>query len=127
MRRAQQSLAGFLPLIDWNQFRRRNLSEELIVSEDSVLRFGCGDDRQALLWLLRSDTVTRGIVPNDAEPITATVTIPHIAEGRYGVSFYDTHVGKIVNELDLAATGGLLILPEVRIQSDVGVAVRPRN
>ena len=51
MRRAQRAMAGFLPLVDWTRFRRRNLNGS--VRATHFHRFGCGDAEQAVVWLLR--------------------------------------------------------------------------
>lgn len=53
MREAQRALSGFLPLIDWTRFHRRNLNQEIAVDVPQVAAFGCGDARQAVVWLLR--------------------------------------------------------------------------
>src|SRR5579875_692920 len=53
MRRAQASLSGFLPLIDWLRFNRVNLNAEIRASGPGVAVFGCGDADQAVVWLLR--------------------------------------------------------------------------
>src|SRR5206468_4111604 len=53
MRRAQRALSGFLPLIDWPNFRRRLLNGDLTCTDADVALFGCGDTEQALLYLLR--------------------------------------------------------------------------
>ena len=42
MRRAQRALAGFLPLIDWLRFQRRNLNDAIVVEGGSVAAFCCG-------------------------------------------------------------------------------------
>ena len=57
MRRAQRALAGFLPLIDWTTFRRRPLHGAATVDPAAVHLFACGDQSQAVLYLLRSDSI----------------------------------------------------------------------
>src|SRR5207244_2523506 len=75
MRRAQRALADTLPLIDWTSFRRRNLNEELTVSDPRIACFGCGDAAQALVWLLRTDTRKRGrILDREAPPLVTNLT-----------------------------------------------------
>jgi mannan endo-1,4-beta-mannosidase len=46
MRKAQLGLSGFLPLINWRNFKRRNLNEEITVSENNIQAFGCGDEHR---------------------------------------------------------------------------------
>ena len=70
MRLAQSALSRFLPLIDWNTFRRRNLNDEIVSSDRQVACFGCGDEHQAVVWLLRRS------------PSAATGAWPAIARGR---------------------------------------------
>jgi mannan endo-1,4-beta-mannosidase len=58
MHAAQQGLGRFLPLIDWTRFRRRNLNAEARCSAGFAV-FACGDEHQALAWLLRTDSIGR--------------------------------------------------------------------
>ena len=58
MRRAQRVLADFLPLVDWNTFRRQPLGQRLTWSDHNIAVFGCGDDKQALLYALRLRPLT---------------------------------------------------------------------
>ena len=59
MRRAQQRLAEFLPLIQWNVFgREKTGGADVQVSNRAIAAFACGDSAQAVLWLLRRDTIT---------------------------------------------------------------------
>src|SRR5438874_765832 len=70
MRQAQKALAGFLLLIDWTRFQRRNLNGSVAVDSDRVAVFACGDAEQALLWLLRTDPLCRtfyGGIPQTAQ------------------------------------------------------------
>jgi hypothetical protein len=80
MRKAQKSLATFLPQLDWTSFRRQNLNEEARAT-GPVRVFACGDDRQAVAWLLRTDTVDRetGRLRSDAPPVAIDLEIPGLA------------------------------------------------
>ena len=60
MRAAQGALARFLPLIDWQRFRRRNLNDEVGSTTGDLALFACGDEDQALAWLLRKDSIGTG-------------------------------------------------------------------
>jgi mannan endo-1,4-beta-mannosidase len=126
MRRAQRGLAGFLPLVDWTTFRRRCLNGELAVSTPALAAFGCGDDAQAVVWLLRKDTIGRdGRLRRDAEPLSAEVRVPGLAAGRYVATAWDTAAGEGRGEWEAEATGGeglLLRLPP--FTTDLAVAVR---
>src|SRR5256885_15209852 len=84
MRRAQRALSAFLPLIDWPSFRRRPLAGEATVSELAVHLFACGDAAQAVLYLLRTDTIgPNGMLRTDAAPLAPTVTVPDLEPGIY--------------------------------------------
>jgi hypothetical protein len=95
MRRAQQGLAGFTGLIDWTRFARVNLNEEVKVAAKHCHAFACGDDAQAVVWLLRRDTITKaGTLAPDAKPTLARVTVPGLAPGRYRITPWDTAEGR---------------------------------
>jgi len=79
MREAQKKLADFLPLIDWPRFRRRNLTHEIEVQGRGCVGIACGDEAQAVAWVLRVDRLDRkGRVRRDAEPVEVSLTIPGI-------------------------------------------------
>jgi mannan endo-1,4-beta-mannosidase len=124
MRVAQRGLAGFLPLIDWPRFRRRNLNGELRVSLPSVEPFGCGDGAQAVVWLLRRDTIgADGRLRRDAAPIRPVITIPGLAPGRYLATAWDTESGAAVASWEADANAdGLTLKPS--LVTDVAIAVR---
>lgn len=126
MRLAQRSMANFLPLIDWRRFQRRNINEELAVS--SVARwaqFGCADQTQALVWLLRSDNLdARGMVKRNAAAVDVSVTIPELQAGRYRVTLWDTTGAMVrcVSEVNHNGIGNLTV-QFGDVATDVAVAV----
>ncbi|HEX2188665.1 MAG TPA: hypothetical protein VHG51_07180 [Longimicrobiaceae bacterium] len=125
MRLAQRALAGFLPRVDWARFRRRNLNEEVEVSTPALVPFACGDEEQAVAWLLRRDTVgPDGRLRADAAPCWAELRIPGLAPGRYRATAWDTAAGEErgVSEVEAAGDGLRLRLPPV--VTDLAVAVR---
>ena len=95
MRLAQKSLADFLPSIDWSCFQRRNWNEEVRVLDCAqVAVFACGDDRQGLIWLLRTDTVKRdGMLDRDAAAVRMKVLLPWRG-GSVTARFWDTESGQ---------------------------------
>lgn len=104
MRRAQAALARFLPLIDWPRFRRRNLSDAVECSDASVAIFACGDEAQAVVWLLRTVKGSDGRVDcRQVSPVT--LGIPGLAAGRYSVIAWDTVAGEACGR-DVAVSGG---------------------
>jgi hypothetical protein len=125
MRRAQRALAGFLPLIDWPRFRRRPLHGEA-AADGPVRLFACGDGRQAVLHLLRADTIGEaGLLDPVAPPLSPGVTIPAMEPGRYRVTFWDTRQGRAAGALDLAHPGGgALSFRAAPFAADLALAVR---
>ena len=102
MRRAQRAMSAFLPAVEWKTFARKNVTEQLalseasgaIVSEKRVARFGCATPTQALLYLLRRDTLLpSGRVDRNAAPITLNVHVPNLLAGRYEAVSWDTWTG----------------------------------
>ncbi|MFL6196648.1 MAG: hypothetical protein ACJ75H_20870 [Thermoanaerobaculia bacterium] len=126
MRDAQKALAGFLPLIDWGRFRRRNLNFEIAVEGRGCVAFGCGDDGQAVAWVLRVDRLDRkGMLRKDAEPVAVTVAIPGLAAGRYRVTPWDTVAGECLGCSEAVQEGdGRLRIPLPPLRTDLALAVR---
>ncbi|MEW5927196.1 MAG: hypothetical protein AB1941_06920 [Gemmatimonadota bacterium] len=126
MRVAQRGMSRFLPLVDWTTFRRRNLNDEMEPSTPALAAFGCGDAAQAVVWLLRKDTIGRdGRLRRDAEPLAAEVRVPGLAAGRYVATAWDTEAGEARGEWEFEAEpeGGLVLrLPP--FVTDLAVAVR---
>jgi mannan endo-1,4-beta-mannosidase len=131
MRAAQAALSRFLPLIDWARFRRRNLNEEITTSGDHVHTFGCGDMRQAVIWLLRPqlrEATARWKrrlhqVKQDGE-VSLTLTVPGLAAGSYRVVLWDTRTGCEVEQviaISTAATG--LTVPLRFAGADLALAI----
>jgi len=126
MRAAQRALSGFLPLIDWARFRRRNLNDEVAVEGGAFATFACADDRQAVVWLLRTDTVARGgMLRRDAPPARARAAVPALRAGRYGVTVRDTVAGATLSSWEVEHRGGALGV-EVDVVADAAVAIAPR-
>lgn len=126
MRLAQQSMASFLPLIDWGRFHRRNINDELVVSSTaSWARFGCADDAQALVWLLRSDNLdARGMVKRNAAAVELSIAIPKLQPGRYRVTVWNT-TGAMVHCVREVNHNGIddLTVQLGAVATDVAVAV----
>jgi len=124
MRLAQRAMADFLPEIDWTRFSRRNLSAE--IKARHVHAFACGDERQALVWLLRRDTVgSDGRLRRDAVPIETRFVVPGLAEGRYRVRGWNTEQGRLVEDFTAVAAGGELHVTTADIVTDRAFAITP--
>jgi mannan endo-1,4-beta-mannosidase len=65
------------------------------VSEEAVACFGCGDEAQAVMWLLRTDTIGEdGMMHPGAEPVSPSIGVPGLSPGRYNVTAWSTLEGR---------------------------------
>jgi hypothetical protein len=99
---AQRGLAGFLPHLDWLRFSRVNIADQLQICDDAhrevgpkkMARFGCASADQAVLYLLRRDTLLKsGRSALRAAPILVRVRVPGLSVGEYRVQSWDTRSG----------------------------------
>ncbi|UYY57690.1 hypothetical protein [Sphingomonas sp. S2-65] len=125
MREAQRTLAQFLPLVDWSRFKRRNLSDEMACDDPGVAVVGCGDDAQAIAWLVRTDSLSKqGMVMERSEAVPASLRIPGLVEGTYSALAYDTCTGTVRELPPCTSAGGTLHVAIGPVRSDVMIAVR---
>jgi hypothetical protein len=126
MRAAQRALARFLPLIDWPRFRRRNLHGEVGLKGSGFACFACGDDNQAVLWLLRTDCIAEnGRVYRDGRPAEVRIEVPGLARNCYRVTCWDTLLGHAITALELDHCGvEMLRFQPPGIAADLAIAVR---
>jgi mannan endo-1,4-beta-mannosidase len=126
MRSAQGTLARFLPLIDWGRLRRRNLNEELRCSSPALASFGCGDEDQAVAWLLRTDTIRRdGTLRREADPLMTSLSVPGLRPGSYRLTLWDTCRGAALHTTTVRHEGpDALCLPALPVATDLAVALR---
>lgn len=126
MRTAQQAFALFLPLICWQQFRRRNLNTEIELSDSGLTAFGCGDEEQAVLWLLRTNKAgKRGMLNQQAEAYSSFAHIPGLKRGLYRITIWDTVAGTPVTIFEMAHPNeSRLCLPLPPVKTDFAVAIR---
>jgi mannan endo-1,4-beta-mannosidase len=90
-----------------------------------VAAFGCGDERQALVWLMRTDALSAaGMIRTDAPSLEVPITVPGLQPGRYSVTLYDTGAGAVVSSSELHAQGGILHAPAIALTQDVAIAIR---
>lgn len=124
MRRAQGSLADFLPLIDWVSFRRAHLGNKMRVSGQDAAAVACADDSQAVVWLVRRDTIgPNGMLRAGAAPVPAALQLPGLARGTYRVIAWDTAAGRQTAEWQ-ANSDGWLKLDVPPFSADVALAIR---
>ncbi|TDH64595.1 hypothetical protein E2C06_01230 [Dankookia rubra] len=126
MRRAQRALADFLPLVDWPRFRRGNLNEEIGIDPD-IAAFGCGDARQAVVWLLRrGPLLPDGRLDAAMPPRPATLRLPGLAPGRYRAALWETQAGRPAGELEANSQGnGILVARLPPFAGDIALAIGP--
>ncbi len=102
---AQRGLAGFLPFLHWGSFRRENVSGALCLCDEAgktvqprhLARFGCASADQAVVYLLRRDTLLqKGQLDRRAKPVSLRLRIPSLSPGAYTVTAWDTVAGKQV-------------------------------
>lgn len=115
MRRAQAALSRFLPLIDWPGFRRREVGERIRIDErpNDVAVFACGDERQAIVYLLRRGPFdARGRLAVGA-PRPTRLVVPGFAPGACTLTACDPGSGEPVHTWrEIAHADGLaLALP----------------
>jgi mannan endo-1,4-beta-mannosidase len=126
MRRAQLALTGFLPLIDWAKFQRSALNLTIECSSGAVTCFGCGDDAQAVIWLLRTDSIGRnGTLCTDAKPVDVHVRVPGLFAGHYSVTGWDTREGRVCAEFEAKKGNEACLQVHVPpFATDVALAIR---
>ena len=125
MRAAQRALAEFLPLINWNNFRRRNLNEEIEISAPDCAVFGCGDERQAVVWLLRRDIIGKdGTLKKAALPMTSHIAVPGLSAGQYRVTAWNTTRGVEVARFEAALEGEVLRFETPPFVGDLALAIQ---
>ncbi|MDB5622184.1 MAG: hypothetical protein JWR39_747 [Devosia sp.] len=124
MRRAQRAMTDFLPQLDWTLFKRVNLNAQ--IAAQGFHAFGCGDAHQALIWLLRRDTLAPdGRLRTDVAPAAAPIRVPGLRNGDYRVTGWNTAQGCVEGEhLVRAQDGAIEFMPDP-IVADRAFAIRP--
>ena len=101
MRDAQLALSKFLPLISWQNFNRVNLNEEVKVGDPGLAVFACGDEKQAVVWLLRTNAVGKDkMLRNDVESGAFEIIIPLLQAGKYLITLWDTGGGEVIDKFE---------------------------
>ena len=103
MRAAQRALSNFLPLVDWKSFyRRRNLNREIELTGGAFAVFGCGNDIQSIVWLLRTDKRNKdGTLRKDVETESARIKVPGLNAGKYRITAWNTVSGTVVKTFEV--------------------------
>lgn len=135
---AQRGLARFLSCIDWGRFDRENMSSDLVISDDGkrivsprrLARFGCATADQAVVYLLRRDTLLKnGQLDRRAVPLGLQLRVPRLAPGTYLLTAWDTEqgqqIGSTVHSLRNGNTLDAFVLPP--LVGEMAVAIRRRS
>ncbi|WP_227006169.1 glycoside hydrolase 5 family protein [Rufibacter latericius] len=125
MRVAQKNMTGFLDLVNWATFKRKNLNQEIKISKAAFAVFGCADDQQAVVWLLRQDALyqRKRLMNPEASPLSVEIQIPGLQNGLYQITTWNTSEGAVREQFRVEVKDGncSFTVPEVR--TDVAVAV----
>ena len=126
MRRAQGALARFLPLVDWTRFRRVTLNGHLQGDDGAAAAvFGCGDARQAVVYLLRRDRLdARGRV-HAVDAVRTALAVPGLAAGAYRISAFDPQGGTVTETFAADSEGGELSFTTPPWRAELALAVTP--
>jgi mannan endo-1,4-beta-mannosidase len=125
MRAEQGKLARFLPEIDWLSFRREGVDVEA-AADGQVHAMACGDDRQALVYLLRGDALgPDGMLDRAAPALAVDVSVPGLADGHYRVTLWDTVAGEARERVPATSHGGVLRVTVTAFRTDLILAIRP--
>jgi mannan endo-1,4-beta-mannosidase len=126
MKRAIKSLAAFTRLVDWRHFASHNAASDIAVAPPGLLHFGCRDEHQAVIWLLRGDPVDNpaGRLPERPPLAAAELKIYGMLPGFYQVQTWDTLGGAIVDTLNVASSGAEVSVRVPSVGNDLALAVR---
>ena len=58
-------------------------------------------------------------------PVTGSVTVPGLRDGKYTVEWWDTSTGAVTRTEELTCTGGNLVLSVSNLQSDIACKISP--
>jgi hypothetical protein len=104
-------MARFVSALDWTTFAPRPIDLDLHLHEEGasalsaplpILPFGCADERQGLVWLLRDARVPRAAAPLPP----AEILLPELPAGCYRATFWDTWQGRPIGERSFVAGRG---------------------
>ncbi len=121
MHALQAALSRMLPLVDWNSLQRRCWNDP-ITGDPAVAAFGCGDERQALLYLLRRDGLGKSGLH---DPLLAARTIRLSLpwpDGPCAMTLVNPEDGRVVERHEvILADGGSL---EVTLARDLLIVLK---
>ncbi|MDB5593141.1 MAG: hypothetical protein JWM36_102 [Hyphomicrobiales bacterium] len=125
MGEAQRSLAAFMPEIEWRTFRRKPLIAT-VSTRAKLLVVACGDENQAILYLLRAGPLTRhGLVDRSALPVVFEMNVPGLRPGPYTLTAWDTVRGVSIERLSVTSGTQGLLLATPAFVGDLALAIKP--
>ena len=124
MREAQRALSGFLALIDWTRFDRRNITGALHSGDAAVAALGCGDAAQALVWLLRTGPRTPDRRVDNTERPGLVLSVPGLRAGAGQAIFWDTRTGCVRGSAPVLWGDGAARVDVPAFGADLALAVR---
>ena len=113
MRKRQHSLAKFVQLVEWKTFKRESLNQEIVLSNEHLLPFSCGNNEQAIVWLLRNK-----ITAAKSEQFK----IKFEEDKKYDVLFWNTITGNVVSEITSTGLSSGCSLPY--FEKDIAIYLR---
>lgn len=126
MRRAQLALSRFLPLINWASFQRKNINREIEMTDTGLTAFGCADEKQAIIWLLRTNAKGKDrLLKKETKAGSFQLSVPLLQPGNYEVVLWDTVAGIAISKITTTHTrASNLILQMPPVQTDVALLVQ---
>lgn len=119
MREAQRAMAGFLPLIRWQRFRRQPADARA----RGFHAFACADADQAVIYLLRrGGRLSDGRIDPARRTASVAVSLP-AADGRFAITAWDTVNGRELSRTTGEAAGGVLNFETRDVGGDRALAV----
>ena len=123
MRQAQRAMSGFMPLIDWQRFRRKPLRARA----PGFHAIACGDADQALVWLVRrGGRRADGMVDPDQVRAAQQVTVA-MTPGDYRITAWNTLNGVQVGQGTARADAAGLTFTTSDLPADRAFAIRRIN
>ena len=88
--------------------------------------FACADDRQAVIYLLRRDSLAAdGRLRRDVRPIAPMLRLPGLVPGVFSVSAFDTVLGRLVASSSISVDAlGVLKLSTPPFVADLALVIR---
>ena len=104
MRKSQASLSAFAKLVDWKEFKRKNISENVLITPDDFHSFCCGSGTKVLLWLLKKK-MKKVRKKDSCEGAVCCILIEQMEPGTYQVICWDTVNARIATtqEVEVSA------------------------